>query len=304
MRIVVESIDATVLAGVEAGAMALGRLDATLAVIPGSLKAAAVARCALVTFPGNPADVNAMLAPRGEASGPAIRYHAALSRLASTEEERLADAVASALADAGVGADVAANAGDIASALGDPLPTASGVVAAAVLAGMLFAPAASSRRAEAAAGLAAAAVLVGRGLISAPWVCALRLDAQARSAAVQLDRSGQWSAWLDTFSRGLVREADAVRGVALGAAAAFESDLGLVRARRRVGATDAAVLESLQRTPRLTIPDASRALGLTPPTVGAAVARLEADNLAVEVTGRRRDRVWVAAGAHALAATG
>lgn len=285
--------------------MALGRLDATLAVMPGSLKVAATARCARVTFPGNSADVNGMLALQGDVTVvPAIRYHAALSRLASTGEERLAEAIASALAEAGVAADVAVDAGDFASALEDPLPMASGVVAAAVLAGMLFAPAGSSRAAEVAAGLAGAAVLVGRGLIAAPWLCALRLDAQARSAAVQLDRSGQWSAWLDTFSRGLVREADVVRRAALGAAAAFESDLALVRARRRVGATDATVLEYLQRAPRLTIPDASRALGLTPPTVGAAVARLEADNLAIEVTGRRRDRVWVAAGAHALAATG
>ena len=53
------------------------------------------------------------------------------------------------------------------------------------------------------------------------------------------------------------------------------------------------VLEFLRARLAITVPGASRALSLTPPTANAAVARLEAMGIAREITGQERSRVFV-----------
>ena len=64
--------------------------------------------------------------------------------------------------------------------------------------------------------------------------------------------------------------------------------------------TDAVVFEWLQSHVAFTIRAAAAGLGLTTPTVGTAIERLEAAGYAAELTGQRRDRIWVAAASRAF----
>jgi hypothetical protein len=290
---------------VEATAAALGRLDTTMRDAPESLRVAATVRFALAV--ADEADPGRLLVPNPRfAATPAVRYHDALRLMSSddggNEAERIASLFADLDPDGSPPGSPGAFADALAKVLAGPLAAASGVAAAALAAGAIIAPAASSRTAVRAGSLAAAAILVGRGLIGGPWVTTVRLDAHSRSAAVQLDRSGTSGPWIEAFCRALIREADAVRSAVKAVIGAFEAERRRVRAGRRTGATDEAVLACLQAEPRLLIADASRVLGLTVPTIGSAIARLEAAGLAVEITGRRRDRVWVASGVYAFAA--
>jgi Fic family protein len=57
------------------------------------------------------------------------------------------------------------------------------------------------------------------------------------------------------------------------------------------------ILGLLRSDMMITIPDAARALGQTPPTAGAAVMRLVELGIAREVTGRSRSRAFVYAAA-------
>lgn len=100
---------------------------------------------------------------------------------------------------------------------------------------------------------------------------------------------------------GLATEARAVRRRVTG----FREQCGLAAARARTfgrGSGSAlAVLDLLAGTAAITVVGAAAALGLTVPTIGAAVERLVGAGLLREITGRARDRVFVYEPAIALA---
>ncbi len=172
-------------------------------------------------------------------------------------------------------------------------PETTGVLDAAEAAGLIVATAPASRDAERAATLAAALCMARGGITSAPYLSVWRLDSSARSAAVQLDRSNAWGEWVRAWCALLLREAvttlHAVENATLRAGAERKE----MRARHRTGATDEAVSQFLHSHLRFTVREASEALQLTTPTVGSAIARLESAGIATELTGQRRDRVWV-----------
>lgn len=97
----------------------------------------------------------------------------------------------------------------------------------------------------------------------------------------------------DTFAA-LAREARAAERGLMAAQELVEDDEQRVRAslgRAAYSALD--VLALLQERIVVTVPLAVRALGQTPPTAGAAVARLVELGIAREVTGKARSRVFV-----------
>jgi hypothetical protein len=96
----------------------------------------------------------------------------------------------------------------------------------------------------------------------------------------------------ETFAT-LAREARAAERGLLAAQELVEADEQRVRdslGRAAYSALDMLVL--LREKIVVTIPDAARALGQTPPTAGAAVARLVALGIAREVTGKARSRAF------------
>ena len=176
----------------------------------------------------------------------------------------------------------------------------AGVRYAAMAAGVCIAPAPASREGLRAGALVAGVALVRTGLLEAPWVAPSELDAATRVAAVQADRTARWDEWTAAWCALFTREARAASRRLRALHDAFTRDRDAVRAAPRVGATDAAVLDWLQSHVAFTIRDAAAGLGLTTPTVGTAVERLEAAGYAAELTGQRRDRIWVAAASRAF----
>jgi hypothetical protein len=140
--------------------------------------------------------------------------------------------------------------------------------------------------------MAGALVLVSGGALDAPWIAPWRLDAAGRGAAVQVERYGQWSEWIKAWCGALQREANAAEDAVRRALARNVADHDRVGEIERVGATLQRVLGYVHEHAFIGIPATSRALGLTFPTVGASLARLERLGIVEEVTGRGRDRAW------------
>lgn len=175
--------------------------------------------------------------------------------------------------------------------LRDARQTAS-LLNAAEAAGHIVAAAPASSDAQRASALAAALCLAKGDLVSAPFLTVWQLDAAARSAAVQIDRSKAWGEWVRTWCTLLAREAENATRELWAAEERFAAERTEARSSPRTGGTDDSVLAWLHTTLAFTIRDASAALGLTTPTVGTSIARLEKAGLAEELTGQARDRVW------------
>lgn len=182
-------------------------------------------------------------------------------------------------------------------------PRESIILRAAVVAGAIVSPAPASGDAARAAALASSLVLTAGGLTPAPWLAPWHLDAVARSAAVQVDRSNSWIEWLRAWCHLLEREATTAERAVRMATARLADERATVRRQPRVGATDDLVVTWLHERAAFTIKDAAVALGLTTPTVGTSIERLEATGLATELTGQQRDRIWTSTALLALATT-
>jgi len=101
--------------------------------------------------------------------------------------------------------------------------------------------------------------------------------------------------------QGLAAEARAMRRLVNGFREQCEGAAGRARGFGRGAGSALALLDLLAGTPAITVVGAAGALGLTVPTVGAAVERLVGARLLREITGRGRDRVFVYEPAIALA---
>jgi hypothetical protein len=201
-----------------------------------------------------------------------------------------------ALESAGLGAlvtDGLRNTLDLADA--DHSRHTSSVLQAAIVAGAIVTPAPASAAAQRGAALAGALSLVHGGTLAEPWLAPYRLDATARAAAVQVDRSGEWGEWIRAWCVMLTREAAGIERALHQAESSLESERTAAREQRRVGATDDLVLHWLHTHAAFTIREAAAGLDLSAPTVGTAIERLEVMGFATELTGQRRDRVWVSA---------
>lgn len=143
------------------------------------------------------------------------------------------------------------------------------------------------------ASLAASLILTAGGVTTRSRVCPAQLDAATRSAAVQVERAGAWLEWIRSWTLLLAREAGIVERAVLVTLSRFAEEEAAASAQHRVGATDAQVLAHLHSVPTFTIRDAAPTLGLSTPTVGTSIERLAAAGVATELTGQKRDRIWV-----------
>src|SRR5689334_17449770 len=168
---------------------------------------------------------------------------------------------------------------EIAAALLENVPAEQGqppLVRAALAYGEIVASPPVTRESLVAASLRSDAILTGGGLMThcrlSPW----QLDAGTRSAAVQLERSGAWLEWIRAWCIALAREASTIERSVRGVITELAAQRAVARQQHRIGATDELVLAQLQSAATFTIPDATRRLELTAPTVGTAIERLEA----------------------------
>ena len=107
---------------------------------------------------------------------------------------------------------------------------------------------------------------------------------------------GDWEAWLGFFLRGVSETARQGTETAQRLLRLFAADQGRIEQLGRPAATAMRLHKFLQRGGLTTIPDASRKLGLSQPTVTSAIDHLRKLGIVRETTGRRRGKVFVYGG--------
>jgi len=104
---------------------------------------------------------------------------------------------------------------------------------------------------------------------------------------------GDWEAWLDFFLEGVRTTADNAVHTARRLVAVFQEDADRVQAAGRAGASALRVLEALRDRPVLSLREASRRTNLSFPATARGMETLIALGIAREVTGRRRNRLFL-----------
>jgi cell filamentation protein, protein adenylyltransferase len=110
---------------------------------------------------------------------------------------------------------------------------------------------------------------------------------------LNVSRQGNWGEWIDFFLRGVAEQSlDAVqRGTRL---MDLREDFRARLAKRPASAQPLRLADALFAQPALTVSQAARLLDLTPRAAQLNVDKLVAAGILREVTGRKRDRVYVA----------
>jgi Fic family protein len=105
--------------------------------------------------------------------------------------------------------------------------------------------------------------------------------------------SGDWEAWVDFFLNGVLETAQGAVKTARQLAELFERDAKrVITLGRRSGSVERA-LTRLRRNPVCSINDLSVATGLAFPTAASALQKLIDLGIAREMTGKRRNRIFV-----------
>jgi Fic family protein len=104
---------------------------------------------------------------------------------------------------------------------------------------------------------------------------------------------GAWEEWLEFFLEGVIAVASSATETARRIRELVETDRGTIHGFGRGAASALRVHELAGRRIVLTAASTAGQLGLSVPTVNAAIARLEEAGMLREVTGRRRGRLFV-----------
>ena len=104
---------------------------------------------------------------------------------------------------------------------------------------------------------------------------------------------GDWEAWIRFFLEGVVSTAEQATTTAHRVLALLRDDRARVDAHPRSTATARRLLDHMSRRPLVTIRRAADDLGTSHQTVSAAVQHLQSLDIVTEITGRKRDRVFV-----------
>jgi Fic family protein len=112
-----------------------------------------------------------------------------------------------------------------------------------------------------------------------------------RLDAVRL--KGDWLGWLRFFLEGVEQTAQQAADTAGRILKLFDDDRAKVENIGRKAGSAHRVLDLLRRHPITTIPNATKQLNLTAPTVRKAVESLETLGIVREITGKQRDRIYI-----------
>jgi len=147
-------------------------------------------------------------------------------------------------------------------------------------------------------------IFVSNGILERPWLYMSLHFKRHRSQYYELLQRvrthGEWEPWIAFYLEGVASVADdAVRKITE-LIALFERDRGRVNGSRsgslyqRVAVqSNLDLYEHLRGRIAVRIPEAAAALGTTKPTIARAIEVLVELGIAVEVTGKSRNRLWV-----------
>ena len=106
-------------------------------------------------------------------------------------------------------------------------------------------------------------------------------------------RDGDWEAWLSFFLQGVEETAMSAVAGAQALSALFREDRLRIEQQGRRSGSALRVHEALKARPISSLPAISRATGLSFPAVASAVELLVSMNIVRELTGKRRNRLFV-----------
>jgi Fic family protein len=109
----------------------------------------------------------------------------------------------------------------------------------------------------------------------------------------EVRRTGDWEAWLAFFLDGVRETAEGAVATAQRLAEMFKGDRGRIEPAGRRAGSALRVHEALKVRPILSMPEVCRSTGLSFPGASSAMALLVELAIARELTGRRRDRLFV-----------
>lgn len=110
---------------------------------------------------------------------------------------------------------------------------------------------------------------------------------------MQVRERGDWETWMEFFLTGVRETADQAVGAARRILALVEEDRTKIEAMGRPAASMLRVFQHTQTSPIFSIQTASQKVGISFPTVAAAVDRMQRLGILREVTGKRWRRLFV-----------
>ena len=108
-----------------------------------------------------------------------------------------------------------------------------------------------------------------------------------------MSRTGDWAAWLRFFLQGVIDSADEAIGLVT-ALDDLRQEMHHQLQATRSSIRLLTLVDSLFERPAISIGAATKLLGVTTASASANISKLVAANILTEITGRTRDRVYVA----------
>jgi Fic family protein len=145
--------------------------------------------------------------------------------------------------------------------------------------------------------LLVALVLCHAGVLREPLLYLSLYLKQNRSAYYELldrvRRDGDWEAWLSFFLAGIQQTAEGAVSTTQQLSAMFKEDRKRIEEAGRRAGSALRLHDAIKARPLLSLQEICRISGLTFPTASTAMDRLVELGIARELTGRRRNRLFV-----------
>ncbi len=145
--------------------------------------------------------------------------------------------------------------------------------------------------------LLVALLLCHAGLLREPLIYLSLFFKQHRGTYYELldsvRRTGDWEAWLAFFLQGVNEAAQGAVATAERLSAMFRADRGRIEAKGRRAGSALRIHEALKARPIGSLAGLGKATGLSYPTVSSSVDLLVGLGIARELTGKRRNRLFV-----------
>jgi Fic family protein len=109
----------------------------------------------------------------------------------------------------------------------------------------------------------------------------------------EVRESGNWEVWLEFFLIGIYQSATQAINTAENINNLFIKDLAKISLLERARFSCEKIFEYMKTLPQVSVPFLSKALNLTPPTVRDALNNLQSIGILEEISGKKRDRVYV-----------
>ena len=120
----------------------------------------------------------------------------------------------------------------------------------------------------------------------------------------QVRESGAWETWVEFFLQGVIETSHQAVTTAREILQLFERDRNRLQQLGRAAGSAHRVHQVLQRKPVISIPEAARQSGVSAPTAAKCFERMMKLDLVQEVTGKKRNRLYMYAPYVALITSG